>query len=248
MAKRGLANAWRSESLSSVNSFPSLNEVWATAETSHSARSPAKSAALSAAMVRKSGVNRDLEYEEAMRRLDNGDDNSSAGNKSDTDSQARVKVKMEASSQSMHKSWPPQKLEKPQHERARTTANTERDLSPAPPAVSASRERTPRAEGYTAPPGSQVIVLVSSSPEPEFAESHAEDSIDESYDEAKGRHSSRGWKRRDRRSGIGMPSAITTRRSVSRQPSASIERTLPPGAPFRLGRIGSSRRKTSARG
>lgn len=59
-----------SVSVSSMNSFPSLSEVFVTASTSESARTPSKAAIMSALQARKSAVSPDLGYKEEMRRLD----------------------------------------------------------------------------------------------------------------------------------------------------------------------------------
>jgi hypothetical protein len=63
-----------SAGISSVDSFPSLSEVFCTASTSKSGRAPSKAAVMSAIKARKSAVSPDLGYEEAMRKLDRDDD------------------------------------------------------------------------------------------------------------------------------------------------------------------------------
>ncbi|KAK4443078.1 hypothetical protein QBC34DRAFT_214059 [Podospora aff. communis PSN243] len=62
-----------SAGVSSVDSFPSLSEIFCTASTSKSDRAPSKAAVISAIKTRKSAVSPDLGYEEAMAKLDRDD-------------------------------------------------------------------------------------------------------------------------------------------------------------------------------
>jgi len=73
-------------SVSSIGSLPSLSEIFSTARSSHNnGQSPSKAAVLSAIGARKSETIRDHDYEEMMRRLDEGDGQSNDENDSPVD-------------------------------------------------------------------------------------------------------------------------------------------------------------------
>ena len=57
----------------SINSFPSIGEVFTTASTSDNAQAPSRAAVMSAIKARKSNISPDLGYDAAMRKLDEVD-------------------------------------------------------------------------------------------------------------------------------------------------------------------------------
>lgn len=68
-------------SMSSVTSFPSPSDCWVTASTNNEEGTPAKEAVMAAIRARKSSVKPHVqeEYEAAMRKIDEGDEDSDAG-------------------------------------------------------------------------------------------------------------------------------------------------------------------------
>ncbi|KAK3681281.1 hypothetical protein B0T22DRAFT_445491 [Podospora appendiculata] len=183
---------------SSINSFPSLSEVWITASTSNSG-SQNSAAVLSAIKARKSDVAPDLEYEEAMRRLDNKHDDDD----DDMDLKAKFRFKRESVSQSQDAGAAVRKLmdqaiEKPQPktktkkytspvktERASIGASsrhTRLSESPRLPRLRKLSSTTDKGDSsFVIPKGFQVVSLVTSSPEPEPVEYYPDNDIDESY-------------------------------------------------------------------
>ncbi|KAH8896442.1 hypothetical protein GQ53DRAFT_838556 [Thozetella sp. PMI_491] len=213
---------------SSDASLPSLSEIWATAASSGNTQTPGKSSVMSAVQARKSGVLRDLEYEEAMRRLDEGDsDSDSASQPSGPGSKRQGGVKAEeASSQLSRTSGPSEKLNGTGRKgKARAT---KAELESSPPLATIPRKRK------ATPAGSQVISLISSSPEPDAAEVDAEDSKDESYDDDA--NTALGGRRRGKKRGA--KSGFSARRV------ASLFSPVP--AP-KSGGNGNSRRRASLR-
>jgi hypothetical protein len=191
-----------SQSDSSASSFLSLSELWPpSASTNGSKKSPSKSAAMAAFKARKTDVAPDLEYEEAMRRLD------SSGDISEEDDRVQLsELAQKLVDKPIEKPTP----KKPSQKKGPLKLATAPDIkteraSPSPaPSVRTSSNRTVRASG-SPPEGSQVISLLTSSPEPELEEHYAEDSIDETYEEP-GLPSGSGWVRKERaRRGVSMP-------------------------------------------
>ncbi|KAK3326966.1 hypothetical protein B0T19DRAFT_149644 [Cercophora scortea] len=190
---------------SSINSFPSLSEVWITASTSNSG-SQNSAAVLSAIKARKSDVAPDPEYEEAMRRLDNKHDHDDVENSDDGDDMNlndKFRLKRESVSQSQDASAAVRKLmdqeiEKPQPKKktknstspvkterasvsasSRPTRLSESPRLPRPQKFSPAADR--RNSSFVIPKGFQVVSLVTSSPEPEPVEYYPDNDIDESY-------------------------------------------------------------------
>jgi hypothetical protein len=206
------------ESDSSNSSFPSLSKIWEESASSNGSKSPSKSAVMAALKARKTDVAPDLQYEDAMRRLD------SSGEVSEEDSTERLsKLAQQLVDKPIEKPTPkkPSQKKGPLKPATAPDIKTER-ASPSPaPAVRSSSNRTVRASGPP-PEGSQVISLLTSSPEPELEEHYAEDSIDETYEEP-GLPSGSGWVRKERaRRGVSMP-ASTARQDAAPQRLASSQ-------------------------
>ncbi|RYP79541.1 hypothetical protein DL769_002905 [Monosporascus sp. CRB-8-3] len=180
---------------SNPGSIVSINTIFCTAKSSRQTESPLKSQSLSQQLAAKKprdtsiGAAEALEYEEAMRKLDqqsDGDEGEEASSRipnsfphvDHDDSQARLNgvAKIEESS-----------LSKVRHQPTATTGS----ISPPPPKRAGRRvlEDRPRESSsqFSLPRGTQVIELLSSSdaeadPEPAFVENYADDDIDETYD------------------------------------------------------------------
>ncbi|CAM1509400.1 Fc.00g031390.m01.CDS01 [Cosmosporella sp. VM-42] len=139
----------------SSSPFSSLEEIYHTAATSRLTQSPAKSTQQSILRTLKGRGKQDLEYEEAMRKLDEGDEESDH-------SQGRNKS---IRSLFPNATQPEPLLELPKLERLET-----------PPQAKMERKSP-----FKIPEGSQVITLSSSPASVRFSEDYAHDSIDESY-------------------------------------------------------------------
>jgi len=198
LASEGPDSHADSESDSSDASFPSLSEVWMSASaTGH--KPPSKGAVLSAIKARKSVVSPDTEYDETMRRLD----------------ESRV-FEDEDESQ----------LPLPAHSLVskRTETATPKRLphgkSAVKPSPTIKAECVPVASRtgsspFVVPKGSQVVSLLSSSPERELEEHYAEDSIDDTY-EGPSMPSGSGWVKKSRpRRGNPEPVSVAGRNVVS---------------------------------
>ena len=211
-----------SESDSSNASFPSLSEVWRSASAT-SSKPPGKHSVAAAIEARKTVVAPSLEYEEAMRHLDDSDDISDDDSKEHPSKLALKLVE--------------KPIEKP---RPKKSANEVPPLDPfLSPHIKAERispkpARTKTHAAKTActssplavPKGSQVISLLSSSPEPELEEHYADDSIDETYDEPSMPAGS-GWVQKSRAlRGLSVP-ASSARRDVTPKKLASSQSKQP---------------------
>ena len=212
------------ESDSSNASFPSLSEVWRSASAT-SSKPPSKHSVASAIKARKTVVAPNFEYEEAMRHLDDPD------GISDDDSKEHL---FKLTQQLVEKP-----IEKP---RPQTSANKAMPLnpflsphiktehtSPKPAHTKTHNAKIARASSPLAvPEGSQVISLLSSSPEPELEEHYADDSIDETYNEPSMPTGS-GWVQKSRAlRGLSVP-AVSARRDATPKKLASSQ-SKPPAA------------------
>ncbi|KAH7165391.1 hypothetical protein EDB81DRAFT_865505 [Dactylonectria macrodidyma] len=153
-----------SPSIKNISSspFPSLDEIFHTAATSRQTQSPGNSK-MSALKSLKASVRRDFEYEEAMRKLDEGDEESDLS--SDKNKSIRSlfpNPTQPETSEGLPDLYP--KLEKVPRLRSR---------------------RGQRSSPFKIPEGSQVISLSSSSPvSAQFVEDYADDGNDETYQES----------------------------------------------------------------
>jgi hypothetical protein len=177
-----------SQSDSSASSFPSLSEIWPSASTNGSKKSPSKSAARAALKARKTDFAPDLQYEEAMRHLDNSGDVSGEDNTEHLSQLAQKLV-----DKPIEKPTPKKSSQKKGILESSSAPYIKTEgASPSPaPAVRTTSSRT------SPPEGSQVVSLLTSSPEPELEEHYAEDSIDETYEEP-GLPTGSGWVRKER--------------------------------------------------
>jgi hypothetical protein len=220
-----------SEAGSSVSSVQSLSDIWASMSTNRS-HSPSKRDIELAIKARKSEVAPDPEYEAEMRRLDEADTSGYEENKFSQLAQELVEKPIE-------KPTPKKRRAQPQQQ------NGGLEPSPAPSRIKAERASPParrikveratsssRKAPFVVPEGSQVVSLLSSSPEPELEEHYAEDSVDETYTEpSSSLPDGSGWvqknKKKEKRPGRGLggkslppPSsapAVVSRKAVSRE-------------------------------
>ena len=202
-----------SESDSSDASFPSLSELWPTASTGGS-RSPGKADAVSASKAWKSDVVPDLEYEEAMRRLDNNDDLSEV-DEEDQQQQQLSKLAQKLVDKPIKKPTPKKPAQQKGSSKPLTAPHIKTERASPNPATLGSRAKSGRSARVTSPSfvvpqGSQVVSLLSSSPEPEMEEHYAEDSMDETYQEPSSLPKGPGWAKKSRsRRDISMPAPST---------------------------------------
>ncbi|KAM7189833.1 hypothetical protein V8F20_009970 [Naviculisporaceae sp. PSN 640] len=228
----------------STNSFPSLSEIFLTASTQATQitqSSTSQEAISSALKARKSDVASDLEYEEAMRKLDDGFASSDSdakprkvGIKRSPDTargllkkpiekpviRRRAAVKEETVRSEITKTSTKVAKETKQKMEARTepteSSTLKREASTRP------MRSTRKSDTFVIPAGSQVVSLISSSPEPELEENYADDDVDETYeaDSFPSEHDSpiSPEKSRNRR-GASMPlSALTSSRRGNNLP------------------------------
>ncbi|KAK4247852.1 hypothetical protein C7999DRAFT_40842 [Corynascus novoguineensis] len=214
-----------SDSGSSDSSFPSLSDMWISHPTSNS-KIPTKHGAVPTIKAKKSEVMPDLEYEEAMRRIDDAD-LSDDGNLEHTSKLAQGLLDEPIGKPTPKK---PDELKEESSASPAPLVKTEQP-SPRPTRISrASYSRTERESNSQVPPeGSQVVSLLSSSSEPELEERYAEDSIDETYEEPSMPTGS-GWVRKARaRRGMSVPASsaaqdVASKRLTSQQSQQTTDK------------------------
>ncbi|RYP74109.1 hypothetical protein DL771_003167 [Monosporascus sp. 5C6A] len=179
---------------STPGSIASINTIFCTAKSSHQtettlkSQSPPQQLAAKKPRSTSTGSAEGLEYEEAMRKLDQQSDDNQDEQASPRipNSFPRVGHDSEASLNGIVKS---EESSFPGLRRQPTA--TLASVSPPPPKRAGRRrlEDRPRESSsqFSVPPGTQVIELLSSSdaeaePEPAFVENYADDDIDETYD------------------------------------------------------------------
>jgi len=239
----GTSPAISNASSASSNLFPDISEISSsrlTQSTSNGSDTPSKMAVMSVIKAQKSQTAADKEYEEAMRRLDEGD-------VSEQDEYCRIKEESVSQAQSLSniaQRLVDKPIEKPVVKKTLklVAIKTEKARVAPPPRPRVSRSRGLTQTPFSIPEGSQVVSLVSSSPEPEVHEDYAEDSIDETYEEPdmpKGP----GWvsKRVGIRRGMSLPASSAPRDRTSKPFSASQGRQS-------VGPLTRPKKKTSLRG
>lgn len=203
----------RSESPASTPcSLASLGTVWCTAATSRRTQSPSKSQMLSALRSQKSQVSNDngLEYEVAMRKLDDFSDDEDVSQVSKIEDSFTKSSKIPVTSSSYggaDNDW--NMGNDPDSDRLSSLpahARTDVAISPPPTSRNCSRIRRQRippssplikkrdspqlgqrksarvsSSTFSLPPGTQVLEISSDSDEPKFTENYADDDKDESY-------------------------------------------------------------------
>jgi len=210
-----------SESDSSNASFPSLSEVWRSASAT-SSKPPGKHSVAAAIKARKTVVAPSLEYEEAMRHLDDSDgisDDSKEHPSKLAQQLVEKPIEKPRPKKSANKVLPLDPFLSPHIKAERT--------SPKPALTKTHTAKTARTSSPLAvPKGSQVISLLSSSPEPELEEHYADDSIDETYDEPSMPAGS-GWVQKSRAlRGLSVP-ASSARRDATPKKLASSQSKQP---------------------
>lgn len=198
----------RSMSESSNDSFPSLSALPTRSSTNRNTSTPSKSNAISGLSARKSdAANNDGVYEEAMKRLnedeseesDGGlfveqdEDYENSGSGFDEDNEADdddndseddadklpSKLPQKLVQKPIEKPSPKKSLSKGIVAKRNSTPFIKAEASSYP--QKSSRESIVSSSQFRIPEGSQVVSLLSSSPEPEAVENYAEDDIDETY-------------------------------------------------------------------
>lgn len=153
-------------SLRSSSPFPSLEEIFHTAATSRQTQSPARWTQQSVLQSLRPGKG-DLEYEEAMRKLDEGEDDSDRSPDRNKSLRSLFPNATQPEPSKSSSSLQPVKVEAP--------VKAERPTTPP------TSQRVKRESPFVIPEGSQVIELSSSPPSVQFAEHYADDSVDGTY-------------------------------------------------------------------
>ncbi|KAH9984910.1 hypothetical protein F4779DRAFT_322392 [Xylariaceae sp. FL0662B] len=158
---------------STPDSLCSVNTVWCTAHTSHKTQSPSKSQPLSESTKRqqKSQARNDLEYEEAMRKLEDSSDDHDGSSKITDTFKRKSQISLNRIVEDEENIFIEESLPA-QH------TSTEAHISPPP--FRKQRSSKPRSSQISIPYGSQVVELSSDS-EPVYAENYADDEVDENY-------------------------------------------------------------------
>ncbi|KAL2118735.1 hypothetical protein VTJ04DRAFT_8395 [Mycothermus thermophilus] len=203
----------------SESSLPSLSDLWRSTSSTAS-KSPSKQAVMAAIKARKSEVARDLEYEAAMQRIDDAEHTSGDEARNNVSKIARRLVETPIEKPAVSK---PALKQGTQKSSSAPVIKTERESSQRK--TRSNRSARPEQSSFVIPPGSQVVSLISSSPEPELEEHYAEDSIDETYQEP-GMPTGSGWvpkKTRPRR-GVSVPPAQVSEEAVPKRFASSQSR------------------------
>ncbi|RYP40441.1 hypothetical protein DL767_001677 [Monosporascus sp. MG133] len=176
-------------------SVASINTIFCTAKSSRQSESPLRSQSLCQQPAAKkprdtsTGAAGGLEYEEAMRRLDQQSDDNQDEEASSRIPNSFPRVEHDNSQARLHGVVKNEESSLPRLRRQPTA--TMAFISPPPPKRAGRRGlgNRPRESSsqFSLPPGTQVIELLSSSdaevePEPAFVENYADDDIDETYD------------------------------------------------------------------
>jgi hypothetical protein len=238
--------------------LPSLEEIFSSVRSS---QGPARSVRSVDVEAPKPEENRDLEYEKAMRLVDEGEDLDDGEEWSEQHGQ----LKRELSSQANH----PLAISKsaasnlgPLRRALSRSVKTElreeaSNSSDTTPAVTTRRRKTSVTRNFVLPNNVQAISLLTSSPEAELQENYAEDSIDSTYEdqdqEDSDLPSGSGWAKKklppkkDRtRRGVSvsvLPSEKRQTATASKRPAASQG----PASKIVGSKSGKIRRKTWAR-
>jgi hypothetical protein len=217
------------ESDASDSSFESLSELWASRSTNGSKSSASKQAVMDAIKARKPDNAPDLEYEETMRRLDDSPNMSEDDNPGHVSELAQKLVDKPIEKPSPKKSSKNKGALKPS---SIPQIKAER-VSPSPAgAARSSSTRTARASDspFAIPEGSQVVSLLTSSPEPEpeIQEHYAEDDIDETYKGPAGSMpTGLGWVSKPRaRRGVSMPASSAARKATPKFLTSSQAKSM----------------------
>ncbi|KAM5350352.1 hypothetical protein ACJ41O_006857 [Fusarium nematophilum] len=204
----------------SSSPFPSLEEIFHTAATSRLTQSPMKSTQQSVLRSLKPGKG-DLEYEEAMRRLDEGEEESDPSPDRNKSIRSLFPHATQPEPSGGLPKLPTLKLPKLEVSKADTPAT--------PPTSQRVKQESP----FVILAGSQVIELSSSPPSVQFTENYALDSEDETYQDSPLPQGS-GWVQKKtsdvttRSRGKSLP-AVTTNSAVGARTRLTRGRTsLPP--------------------
>ncbi|KAF7553221.1 hypothetical protein G7046_g7171 [Stylonectria norvegica] len=205
--------------LGSSSPLPSLEEIYHTAATSRQTQSPLKSTQNSVLQsLRPRGSRGNAEYEEAMRKLDEGDEESDHS----YDKNRSIRSLFPNATQ------PDASLDLPKLPSPR----------PETPKKFFQLKRETRGSPFVVPEGSQIIEVMSSSPgSAHFTEDYAQDSIDETYQDSSLPKGS-GWvkkqkndvtRRETRSRGKSLPAAPTTSESNTSTRRTGLSRKSMPG-------------------
>lgn len=156
--------------LLSSSPLPSLEQIYHTASTSRQAQTPR-----SAGRIPQPKFKPDADYEEAMRRLDDGEEN----NEEESDGSTKLKSLFPNATQPP----PPPSKESPDRE-------AEELQTPIKPK---RHMRARRSSPFVIPPGSQVVTIDSSPISAQITETYADDEIDETYQDEPRLPRGPGW-------------------------------------------------------
>ncbi|RKU49504.1 hypothetical protein DL546_008545 [Coniochaeta pulveracea] len=162
--------------------LPSLGEIFSSARSSQGPARPILSAAVEA---RKPVAKQDLDYEEAMRLVDEGEDMDDGEVWSEQNSQSKRELSTKVSHSVAISTTRTSSLGREQRALCRTLKVEPREEagSAISPMVAARSSKPSVTRRFVVPSDAQVVSLVTSSPEPELQENYAEDSIDSTYED-----------------------------------------------------------------
>ncbi|ESA42728.1 hypothetical protein GE21DRAFT_8495 [Neurospora crassa] len=174
-------------SASSNDSFPSLSQT-TTKSSQRKASQPPKSTPRdpipTTSKTRKSLDAVNLDYEQAMKRLD--EEESSQESTTMDDTQLKVEKRRQLSELAQKLAKTPIERPSPRKLPFRRTTSTPSKLNQTVTATTKSTRKTRFSGSFVIPDGSQVVDLcdLTSSPEPELNEDYADDDVDETYHES----------------------------------------------------------------
>ncbi|OHW93907.1 hypothetical protein CSPAE12_07633 [Colletotrichum incanum] len=243
-----------SDSPSTDKSFPSLASLARTASQQNlqkQTQSPSKSQVLPALASHNSAVQRDEDYEAAMRRIDENDDDEEDGeDEPPLELRSTRKRLFPKSSQTDQSSLSGSAdladlaVMKPVVKSASSPIVKKQDIKPL------LRKQERKSSSFMIPPGSQVVRLSSSPPDSPPREVYAEDSIDADYQDdnkiSSLPHGS-GWVQETKPSrASSRAKSMPANQSTTR--SASARRSIPPSSlPAKSGARGGGQRKPSTK-
>lgn len=207
--------------ISSASSIPSLSQVWHTASQLGAVGGPSR-ACLPSQKAQSTNVrDGDEAYEAAMRRLDEASDEESPIGTTST------LIKDSPSANGSSKQSKSFVRESTTSGVDSTLSRTKRDVktfkeSVSPPSLPRTRDQRGGTTGFTVPAGSQLVSLMTSSPEPEYSEYYAEDGIDDNYKGGESLRIVRGSQKQNRSlRGASLPARGNVKTASTRRVTAS---------------------------
>ncbi|CCC13406.1 hypothetical protein SMACR_06904 [Sordaria macrospora] len=167
-------------SASTDDSFPSLSQTITKSsqrKASQQPKSTPRDAAPSTSQTRKSLDAANLDYERTMKRLDEKESSQESTTMDDTQIKLEKRRQLSELAQKLSKT----PIERPPRRLPFRRTSTPSKLNQTTTVTTKSTRTTRFSGSFVIPEGSQVVELLSSSPEPELNEDYADDDVDETY-------------------------------------------------------------------